>query len=302
MPFDDDLSDCEDQVIGPQTVPVAGLASTATPRFALRLDEGRPALTSAADVSYQRKCALRNILEKPMRIHFQGTGRYTTPNQRDIDKLVEICFEGGQWKTGQYHDVPSPKDLDAEVDNVYAVVGTLSNDVGAVSRERANNMPARKEITPRVVNLGETTKITKKCAQQQETSAHREAGSRVLIGIVKGADNSFTFKYYDGTHRLLPNSYEVKNLMADLRTLDEAKLAAMRAWPQVQHGGREIHRSKSSDLFANGGQTHKVPKYEEELKKYFVLSQLIYAMEGILTLTTRMGFHGVGCYQGGYLI
>lgn len=102
--------------------------------------------------------------------------------------------------------------------------------MGAVSRERANNMPARKEITHRVINRGETTKVTKKRDEMQETSAHREAGSRIPIGIVKGADNSFTFKYYDSAYRPLPNSYKLKNLTADLRTLDEAKLAAMRAY------------------------------------------------------------------------
>ncbi|KAG6368529.1 hypothetical protein INS49_002739 [Diaporthe citri] len=52
-------------------------------------------------------------------------------------QLVEACFEDGQCKTGRYHSLPSPKDLDAGVDNVCAVTGTLGNDMGAVSRERA---------------------------------------------------------------------------------------------------------------------------------------------------------------------
>lgn len=173
---------------------------------------------------------MRDILEKPMRIHFQGTARYKTPNRREIEKLDEACFEDDQWKTGQYHGLTSPKDHDAGVDKACAVIGTLMNDMGAVSRERANNIPARKEITHRVINRGETTKVTKKAPEKQETSPHREAGSRVLIGTVKGADNSFTFRYYDGAHRPLPNSYRPKNLAADLSSIKDAKLAVMRAY------------------------------------------------------------------------
>ncbi|KAK7718389.1 hypothetical protein SLS64_002341 [Diaporthe eres] len=194
------------------------------------LVEGRNAFESLLEVPFSMYREMRDILEKPMRIHLQGTSRYKTPNRREIEKLVEACFEDGQWKTGQYHGLPSPKDLDAGMDNVCAVIGTLMNDMGAVSRERANNMPARKEITHRVINRGETTKVTKKAPEKQETSPHREAGSRVLIGIVKGADNSFTFKYYDGAHRPLPNSYRPKNLAADLSSIKDAKLAVMRAY------------------------------------------------------------------------
>lgn len=194
MPFDDDLDDYEDNVPMPQALPVESLASNSAPRHALQLVEGRDALESLLDVPLSMSWAMRDILEKPMRIHLQGTARYKTANKREVEKLVEACFEDGQWKTGQYHNLPSPKDLDAGVDNVCAVIGTLGNDMGAVSRERANNMPARKEITHRVINRGETTKVTKKIPEKQETCARRKSGSRVLIGIAKGADNSFTFK------------------------------------------------------------------------------------------------------------
>lgn len=155
MDFEDDIDDYEDNVPVPQGLAVDNLASNSAPRHALHLTEGCQAYESLLDVSFSKVWQMRDILKKPMKIHFQGTGRYTTPNSRQIERLVEACFEGGQWKTGQYHALPSPKDLDAGVDNVCAVIGTLKNDMGAVSRERANNMPARKEITHRVINRGE---------------------------------------------------------------------------------------------------------------------------------------------------
>lgn len=230
MDFEDDIDEYEDNVPAPQELPVANLAGNSAPRFALQLAKGRDPFISLLDFSRKMSWAMRGILEKPMRIHFQGTTRYKTPNQRQMEQLVAHCFEEDQWKTGQYHGLPCPKDLDAGVDNVYVVAGTLLNDMGAVSRERANNMPARKEITHRVINRGETTKVTKRAPEKQETSPHREAGSRILIGIVKGADHSFTFKHYDGAHRPLPKAFRLKNLVCDLGSIEEAKLAAMRAY------------------------------------------------------------------------
>lgn len=77
---------------------------------------------------------MRMILEKPMKIHYQGTGLYMTPNKRQIERLVTACFDDGQWKTGEYHGLPSPKDLDAGVDNVCADISILTNDMEAVPR------------------------------------------------------------------------------------------------------------------------------------------------------------------------
>lgn len=142
MVFEDDIDEYEDNVPSPQGLAVENLASNSAPRHALQLVEGRNAFESLLDVPFSMYWEMREILEKPMRIHLQGTSRYKTPNRREIEKLVEACFEGGQWKTGQYHGLPSPKDLDAGVDSVCAVIGTLMNDMGAVPRERANNMPA----------------------------------------------------------------------------------------------------------------------------------------------------------------
>lgn len=191
-------------------------------------------------------------------------------------------------KSGQYHGLPSPKDVDAGVDNVCVVAGTLLQDMGAVSRERANNMPTRKEITHRVINRGETTKVTKRAPEKQEISPHREAGSRVLIGIVKGADNSFSFKYYNGAHRPLPNANRLKNLVCDLGSVDEAKLAVMRAYekywmerglPYNMEVAWYIARNRLT-FYANGGQHNKAPQGEDELMKYFVPHNLIRNMHG----------------------
>lgn len=276
MDYEDDIDEYEDNVPAPQELPVASLASNSAPSFALQLAKSREPFISLLDVSREMLWAMRSILEKPMRIHYQGTTRYKTPNQRNqrqMEQLVAHCFEEGQWKTGQYHGLPSPKDLDAGVDNVCVVAGTLLNDMGAVSRERANNMPARKEITHRVINCGESTKVTKKAPEKQEISPHREAGSRVLIDIVKGADNSFSFKYYDGAHRPLPNAFRLKNLVCDLGSLEEAKLAAIRAYEKywMERGlrynmevARYIARNRPT-FYANDGQHNKAPQGEDEL-------------------------------------
>lgn len=118
-----------------------------------------------------------------------------------------------------------------------------------------------------MINRGETAKVTKRTPERQETSAHREAGSRILIGIVKGADNSFTFRYYDGAHRPLPSSYRPKNLSADLSSIKDAKLAVMRAYEKywMERGlrynmevARYIARNRLT-FYANGGQYHKAP-------------------------------------------
>lgn len=272
MDFDDDIDEYEDNVPAPQELPVASLASNSTPRFALQLAKGRAPFRSLLDVPSEMSWAMRNILEKPMRIHFQGTTRYKTPNKRQMEQLVAACFDEGQWKTGQYHGLPSPKDLDAGVDNVCVVADTLLKDMGAVSRERANSMPARKEITHRVINRGETTKVTKRAPEKQEISSHREAGSRVLIGIVKDADNSFSFKYYDGAHGPLPNAFRLKNLACDLGSLEEAKLAAIPAYEKywMERGlrysmevARYIARNRLT-FYANGGQHNKAPQGENE--------------------------------------
>lgn len=77
-----------------------------------------------------------------MRIHLQGTGRCTTANSRQIERLFEPCFEDGQWKAGLYHGPPSSKDVGDGVDNVCAVIATLGNNLATVSLERAINMPA----------------------------------------------------------------------------------------------------------------------------------------------------------------
>lgn len=245
---------------------------------------------------------MRSILEKPMRIHYQGTERYKTPNKRQMEQLVAACFDEGQWKTGQYHGLPSPKDVDAGVDNVCVVAGTLLQDMGAVSRERPNNMPARKEITHRVINRGETTKVTKRAPEKQEIRPHREAGSRVLIGIVKGADNSFSFKYYNGAHRPLPNANRLKNLVCDLGSVDEAKLAVMRAYEKywMERGlrynmevARYIARNRLT-FYANGGQHNKAPQGEDELMKYFVPYKLIRTMNGVMMSIERWDYHNVG--------
>lgn len=186
-----------------------------------------------------------------------------------MEKLAEACFEDGQWKTGQYHGLPSPRDLDAGVDNVCAVIGTLMNDMGAVSRERANNTPARKEITHRVINRGETKKVTKRNPEKQETSAHREVDSRVLIGIVKGVDNSFTFRYYDRAHRPLPSSYRLKNLASNLGSLNDDKVAVMRAyeWSWMERGFR--YNMEVARYIARKDQiSNDLPGCEERLPLY----------------------------------
>lgn len=288
MVFEDDLDDYEDNVPAQQGLPVASIPSISAPHHALQLPQGRGAFTSLDEVPFPMVWEMRSILEQPMRIHFQGTQMYMTPNKRQIEKLVDACFKDGQWKTGEYHGLPSPKDLDAGVSNVCIVIATLTSDMGAVSRERANNMPARKEITNRVINHGETTKVAKKTPEKQKISPHRKAGSSVLIGIVKHADNSFTFKYYDGAHRALPNSYIPENLAPGVGSIDQAKLAVMKAYEKywMERGLRynmEVARHiarKRLTFYANGGQLNKVPEGEDELMKYFVSYKLIRTMDG----------------------
>lgn len=288
MDFADDIDEYEDDVPAPQELPVACLASSSAPHFGLQLAKGREPFISLLDVPSEMSWAMRSILEKPMRIHYQGTARYKTPNKRQMEQLVAACFDEGQWKTGQYHGLPSPKDVEAGVDNVYVVADTLLNDMGAVSRERANNMPARKEITHRVINRGETTKVTKRAPEKQEVSPHREVGSRVLIGIVKGAHKSFSFKYYDGAHRPLPNAFRLKNLVCDLGSIKDTKLAAMRAYEKYwmerglrynMEAARYIARNRLT-FYANGGQHNKAPQGGDELMKYFFPYKLICNMGG----------------------
>lgn len=93
MEYDDDLDDYEDNVSAPQYLPVATMASNSNPRVALGLSQGKQAYETALDVSLNEAWALRDILEKPMRIHLQGTTKHTTAGRRDVDKLVKACFE-----------------------------------------------------------------------------------------------------------------------------------------------------------------------------------------------------------------
>ena len=73
MDFEDDIDEYEGKVLAPQELPVASLASNSAPRQALQLAKGREPFISLLDVTREMSWAMRNILEKPMRIRYQGT-------------------------------------------------------------------------------------------------------------------------------------------------------------------------------------------------------------------------------------
>lgn len=279
MPFEDDLDDfapAMEVVRNAPTkkvskAPVMGAARVAPTRKVSKaqsvnvvvLNEGRDPFQSPADVHRDMKLYMRDILHIPKNIHYQGTTAYTTVNLEEMQQLIDACFSMSDenWKTGDPHDLPDTKMIHGDMDSVNLIIATLTAPMGAVSKVKGYDKPARKEIIHRQVNGGETPIKVMKKEPTQTPSKHRVSGAPVLLALEPGPEKLATFKFYDGAHRKLPNLFQPDNLLPQYPNLVAAKTALMKKYERFwMKNGREynmkiaifIARNRLT-FYANGG-------------------------------------------------
>lgn len=266
----------------------ATIGSKAQPFMMVALNPGRDPFETPAYVSGDMAFDMREVFHAPKNIHFQGTLGYKTANLTDVNKLVDACFSMNDedWSTGEYHSLPDTSMIDGGIDSVNLVVATFMNPMGAVTKVKGNDRAARKEIIHRQVNRGEAQMKVMKKEPEQQLDVHHMQGARVLMALKPGPQKTATFRFYDGAHRKLPNSFVPSNLAHPYQNLVQAKLDLMKKYERFwMNNGREynmkiaifIARNRLT-FYANGGAIGQAPDGEEEVKKFFHRYVLVRSM------------------------
>ncbi|KAL1867930.1 hypothetical protein Daus18300_006205 [Diaporthe australafricana] len=251
---------------------------------AIGLSEGRETFTSPADVTRAMEEDMRDILDVPKSIHLMDTNVSKTASSDDMAKLISACFSmnGQQWATGDDHSIPAVSDV--SIKRVAVVFARLRVSRGAVSREKGNNMAARKEITHRHVNGSKPTIKVTKPPLPQRPSTHRDASTQVAIALEQAGDDGWKYQYYDGAYRKLPDSFRPDSIvfLSTFRALSDVKLTAMMKHDRFWVNGGRVYNMKIAvaiarnrlTFYANGGHVNQRPQGEEEMKKKFIRYKL----------------------------
>lgn len=134
-----------------------------------------------------------------------------------------------------------------------------------------NKKRANKEITHRMTNRpGDIGLKVTKPTFQSKTDKNRVKGAIVLMGV-EISPLGLTFKFYDGGHKMMPHSFWPSQLLPTFSSMEDAKLAAMKAYELFWlRRGRmysmevAIHVARNRLIFyADGVALSQIPDGEE---------------------------------------